>query len=123
MIRNINAIDWPAFCQRINENLVSARVKVQTTASNGVKSELAANASLQSMIFDGSDGCNDTITVLLKDVHEISHEIVEPVQIRLRSSGGSSDFNTIEIEAENGITIITLSPSIHPKVLDGLKLS
>ena len=123
MIQTINAPDWPAFCQRINEHLVSARVKIETTAPDGIKNELAANASLESMTFDGTDGCNNTITVLVKDTREVSHEIIEPIQIRLRSSGGSGDFNTVEIEAENGITIITLSPSIHPKVLAGLKLS
>ena len=123
MIRTIDNHDWPAFCQRVTEQRATALVKVEVIESDGIKIEKAVNASLQSMTFDSTDPCNDFIILRFKNTREIAHEMLAPIQIRLHRSATSSDFNTIEIEAENGITTITLSPSIHLQMLEGLKLS
>ena len=123
MIRTINSQDWPAFCQRITEQCATALVRLEVTETSGIKNELAANARLQSMAFDGTDPCNDVILLRVRDTREISHEILDPIQIRLHSAGTPGDFNQIEIAAENGITLIHLSPSLREEMLAGLSIN
>ena len=50
MIREINSADWPAFCQILNQQRSGATVKLEVIETDGVKSELAANAAFQGMI-------------------------------------------------------------------------
>lgn len=121
MIREINSSDWPAFCQRISEQRSGARVKLEVIAPDGVKTERVANGSLQSMTFDAGNACSDTILLRIADTQEIAHEIIEPIRIRLHPSNPAGDFHKLEIEAESGVTIITLTPSIHAQMLEGLK--
>jgi|SRR5271168_3209512 len=121
MIREINNQDWSIICQRITEQRAAATVKLEVIGSDSIKIEKAANATLQSMAFVKTDGCSDGITLRLKNPHEIIHEIVEPIRIQLQSSGKSDDFNLIFIEAESGITILTLHPAVHQQMLAGLK--
>ena len=121
MIHEINSSDWPAFCQRISEQRSGARVKLEVIETDGVKTERIANAGLQSMTFDAGNACSDSIILRLADTREVVHEMIEPIRIRLHPSSSSGDFHTMEIEAESGISIITLTPSIHAEMLEGLK--
>ena len=121
--REINSSDWPAFCQRITAQRAGATVKLEVIETDGVKSELVANAALQSMVFVKTDGCSDTLTLRVRAEREVVHEITEPVSIRLRSSGTPGDFNSLQIEAESGVTLITIHPPLHAQMLEGLKPS
>jgi hypothetical protein len=121
MIREINASDWPAFCQRLNQQRAGATVKLEVIEPDGVKTELFANASFQSMTFDKRDSCSDIITLRLRAAREIVHEIIEPIKILLNPSGASGDFNPVQIEAENGVLFITFHPAIHADMLKGLQ--
>jgi hypothetical protein len=96
-------------------------VKLEIIGSNGLKIEKGANATLQSMVFEATDSCSDLITLRLANPGEIIHEIIEPIQITLQSSGNTSELNLITIEAESGITLITLHPAIPAQMLAGLK--
>jgi hypothetical protein len=120
MIHEIKSSDWPAFCQRLTQQRAGAMVKLEIIESNGIKTEHAASAAFQSMVFDKTDACNDVITLRLKSTREIVHEILDPIQITLHPSGGSVDFNPLQIVAESGTTIITLHPAIHAQMLADL---
>lgn len=120
MIHEINSHDWPAFCRLVTTQRAGAMVNLEVTGSDGLKTELAANAVLQTMVFNATDGCSDTIIVRVGGTREVIHEIIEPIVIRLYPSGSSGDGHAIHIEAENGITILTLHPAIHPQMLEGL---
>ena len=119
MIHEVNNTDWPAFCQRLTQQRAGALVKLETIEPNGTKTERVASATLQSMVFDKSDTCNDVITLRLKNTRDIVHEILDPIQLTLHSSGDSDGFNPLQIVAENGTTILTLHPAIHAPVLEG----
>lgn len=121
MINEITSSDWPAFCRKITEQRAGTTVKLEVVESDGVKSERVGSATLQSMSFDKTDGCSDTITLRLRNEREIVYEIIEPIRLTLNPSGGSGDFNPLQIEAESGVTFITFHPAIHQKMLDGLK--
>jgi hypothetical protein len=123
MAKEIHSSDWAAFCQRISRQRAGAMVKLEVAGPDGFKTERAANATLQSMTFDKTDACSDVITLRLRDTHEIIHEIIEPIQIGLHSSGTADDFNLLHIKAESGVTFMTFHPTIHPQMLEGLKTS
>ena len=96
-------------------------VKLETIEPDGIKTERFANATFLSLVLDQTDACNDVITLRLKNSREIVHEILDPIQITLYSSGGIDDFNRLQIKAENGISIITMHPSIHAQMLKDFK--
>jgi hypothetical protein len=121
MIHEIESSDWPAFCQRISQQRAGAMVKLEVVEPDGVRTERFANATLQDMVFAATDRCSDVITLRLKGPGEIVYEITEPIEITLHSSGGTGDFNPLQINAESGVTFITLHPAIHAEMLAGLK--
>lgn len=120
MIREIKSTDWPDFCRRITQKLFGAMVKLEVIAPDGIKSETAANATFQGLEFDSSDSCNDTITLRVRGHREIVHQMIDPIHVRLHPSETPGDFNPLQIEAEGGVTIITLHPAIHAQMLEGL---
>jgi hypothetical protein len=121
MKQEIKNSEWPAFCRLLNRQLAGATVKLEVIEPDEVKTELVANATFQSMAFDKSDSCSDTITLRLRATREIVHEIIEPVKMLLLPSGAAGDFNQLQIEAESGVVFITFHPAIHEKMLEGLK--
>jgi len=121
MIREINSTDWPAFCQILNQQRSGATVKLEVIETDGVKSELVANAAFQNMTLDKRDACSDAITLRLRAEREIVREIIEPIKLLLHPSGTGGDFNQLQIEAESGVILITFHPAIHADMLKGLK--
>jgi hypothetical protein len=73
-------------------------------------------------VFEKTEACSDVIILRLRNAREIVHRIVEPIHIKLQSSG-ADDFNQIQIEAESGVTFLTIHPVIHPQMLADLRLS
>ena len=120
MIREINSTDWEALCQRLTKELAGASVTLETIEPDGGKSEIAANAALEEIVFEKTDACSDGILIRLNNTREIVHRIIEPIHVNLHSSGGT-DFNLLEIKAESGVILLHLHPTIHPQLLGDLK--
>ena len=118
-IREIKSSDWPALCQRVSRQRAGATVKLETVAPDGVKIELAAGADFQSLVFEKTDDCSDIITLRLRNDREIIHKIIEPIRILLHPAGKPGDFSPVQIEAESGVTFLTMHPAIHAQMLDG----
>jgi hypothetical protein len=122
MIREINSKDWPEFCKRLTHELKGATVKLETTKPDGLKETLATEATFQGIAFEQVDGCSDAITLRVRAEREIVHQMLDPIHVQLRASAaGAGDFNMLQIGSESGVTIITLHPAVHAKMLDGLK--
>jgi hypothetical protein len=119
MIHDIKSNDWPAFFQRLTEHRAGAAVVLEVVEPNGRKTEHGANMILQSMVFRAKNACSDVIALSLRGP-ELVHEILDPIQVLLRASGTSGEFNVIQIEGENGVTNIKLSPAIRPDMLAGI---
>jgi Family of unknown function (DUF5335) len=121
MTQEIKNTDWPAFCEQLTRQRAGAVVKLEIIESNGVKTERAANATFEGMVFDKTDACNDVITLRLRSDQEIVYEIVDPIRITLQPSGAPGDFNPLQIAAENGTCILTFHPAIHTQMLGNVK--
>jgi hypothetical protein len=119
-MKEIKSQDWNTFCQRLNEYERGAAVDILwiDRASN-VERPVARRAEFEEISFGQRDGCSDQITIRAGGATETRHEIVEPINIRLRESG-KDNYNGVSIEAEEGITILTFQPAIHAGWLGGL---
>ena len=120
-MKEIKTQDWNTFCQRLNEFERGASVDILwiDRASNAERS-IARAAEFENISFGARDGCNDQIIIRAGGATETRHEIVEPINIRLRETGNDGNYNGVAIEAEEGITILTFKPAIHAKWLGGL---
>lgn len=120
MIREIESSDWPTFCERVSKERAGATVKLEVIESGGANIERVATATLQSIAFSQTDSCSDLLTLRLRSDREIVYEIIEPIRILLHPSG-TGDFNQVQIEAESGMSFITIHPPIHAQMLEGMK--
>ncbi len=92
---------------------------IEVTESDGRTVEAARDAAFQSMILDNGGACNDVISIRAEGEREI-HRIIDPVYILLRESG--QGYNPVEIQHEQGRTLLTFHPAIHQDVLQGLEV-
>ncbi|HLP76046.1 MAG TPA: hypothetical protein VK327_03945, partial [Candidatus Paceibacterota bacterium] len=53
------------------------------------------------------DDCSDRIAVRFSGAAE--YEIIEPIRIQLTETDGRAAFQSVVVEAENGVTILTFS--------------
>jgi hypothetical protein len=120
-MKEIKNRDWNTFCQRLNEFERGASVDILwiDRASNAER-PVARKAEFEEISFGKRDGCNDQITIRAGGATETRHEIVEPINIRLRESGKDGNYNGVAIEAEEGTTLLTFQPAIHAGWLGGL---
>ncbi len=119
----INSHDWRDFCQRISRQCQGAMISIELVGPDGLKTERARDLTLEDIVFDTKDPCNDMILVRARNTREITYDIIDPIYIRLRESASRNDFNPVQIEAENGTTFLTLHPAIHAQMLEGLKIT
>lgn len=122
-IFEVEASDWPVFCQRISEEQSGATVNVEVTKLDEVPGQSIISASFESMVYNATGACSNVITLRFRDGKEIVHEILDPIHIQLKPSEAIGDFNPLEIRAENGLTTITFHPAIHGQMLVGLRVA
>jgi len=121
-MREVNTSDWTAFCERVNQNENGAAISVHKVEMNGAKIEVAKNVSFERMDYGRRDGCNDGISVRLSGNGVTDHNILEPMRIKLMESENGTAFQSVIIEAEDGVTILTFHPNLKAAWLKDLKL-
>jgi hypothetical protein len=123
-MKEIRSQDWGTLCQRLNEFERGASVDIHwIDRATQANREIARAAEFEQMSFDQSDGCSDEMTIHAGGEKETRHEIVEPIRVLLRETNdGGGGFNTLTIEAEEGITILTFRPVINEGWLTGVRL-
>ncbi|HEU5125385.1 MAG TPA: DUF5335 family protein [Verrucomicrobiae bacterium] len=118
----MNTSDWAAFCERVNQNENGAAISVHKMELNGAKLEIAKNVTFERMDFGRRDDCNDGISVRLSGNGASDHTIIEPMHIKLAESENGTAFQSVIIEAEDGVTILTFHPVLKAVWLKDLKL-
>jgi hypothetical protein len=120
-MKEIKSQDWNTFCQGLNEFERGAAVDiVWIDRASQAERSIARRAEFEDISIGARDGCNDQITIRAGGETETRHEIVEPINIRLRESGKNGNYNGVTIEAEEGTTLLTFQPDIHANWLGGL---
>jgi hypothetical protein len=121
-MREVNTSDWAAFCERVNQNENGAAISVHKMELNGAKLEIAKNVTFERMDFGRRDDCNDGISVRLSGNGASDHTIIEPMHIKLAESENGTAFQSVIIEAEDGVTILTFHPVLKAVWLKDLEL-
>lgn len=118
--QEIRSTDWKEFCdrfERLHRGDLMTLVHINMT---GHKHEKVRNVPLQTIRFDPSGECSNRICVALAEEggRETMHEILEPIHVKLREEAGGS--KGLQIDAENGTTILTFSSGRLEELLEGL---
>lgn len=121
-MKEVKTQDWAAFCERVTQNSRGGTISVQKLEPSGAKIEVATNAGFDGMDFGRLNDCNDRISVRGTGHGLSKHDVIEPIRIQLAESENGAAFQSVVIEAEDGITILTFHPTIKAAALDGLAL-
>ena len=106
--------DWTKLCQQMNEEGRGALVSIQHVGIDGSTKTVADGVPLQRVALDSkSDPCNDLLVIEAGTEKPLRHVIIEPIHVRLKN-GGNDRYNRLEIQAENGLTLVSLNPGMKP---------
>jgi len=103
----IRSEDLGAFCQKFTEANRDSLLIVELVERDGIQVEVARDLPLEKMTFDQTDACSDLITIALGRSGErrINHVVIEPIRLLLTHTKEGS--KRLQIEAENGTTLVT----------------
>lgn len=119
-MREVKTQDWPAFCDRLNANAQGGTISIHKVEATGGKRLIIENSGFESIEHGLRDDCNDRLSVRLSGAGE--HEMVEPIRIKLMTVENGSAFQSVIVEAEDGVTILTFHPMIRAVWLEGINL-
>lgn len=119
-MREVKTHDWPAFCERINANARGGTISIDKVDPNGAKAEIVRNTIFENMRHGKRDDCNDHLAIRFSG--GVPHEILEPIRIQLMESENGAAFQSMIVEAEDGVTILTFHPVLRAPWLAGLDL-
>jgi hypothetical protein len=121
-MREVPSQEWNRFCQRLNQFEGGATVTLEVVEQSGAKKEIARDAIFDRMDFGRRDGCNDQISIRSRGNGETTHAITEPIHILLNETEGGAAFQSVVIQAEEGITTVKFQPVIRAAWLEGVRL-
>lgn len=114
--QEIKATNWDLFCRRFFEEHRAALMTLEVVYHDGHTELLARELPLQEMRFEQTAGCSDIIHLKLG---EVQHQIVDPISLRLKESGGQP--KVLSIDAETGSVELTFSSGRIGAILNELE--
>jgi len=117
--QEIQSTNWKEFCQRFQQLHRGTPMTIHVIEPSGYRRELVDGMSLQSVKFQPNSGCSDTILITLFEdgKREITHEIIDPIHVKLREEDNAR--KALQIDAENGSTLLTFSSGKIEELLKG----
>ena len=119
MTQEISSTNWAKFCERfvgLHRGTLMTVLKVEPSGQNHevVRDMPLAGVSLE------NGGCNDRILFNFEQEgkRECTHEIVEPIHVKVREEGQGK--KGLQIDAENGSTLILFSSGKMKELLSDL---
>jgi hypothetical protein len=122
-MRELRNTSWSDFCERVSQQQHGGTLKIEVVGPDGRTVEAESGVIFDRMALDTSGACSNVISIRAANGREITHQIIEPLHILLRESNKQGDYNPVEIQAENGKTLLTFHPAIHEELLKGLALA
>ena len=119
-VQEIRSTDWKEFCSRFERFHRGDLMTLIHLHVSGYKEEKVRGLPLQTIRFDPSGDCSNRIMITLgqEGTREIQHEIIEPIHDKVREEQEGS--KGLQIDAENGTTILTFSSGRLNELLEGL---
>ena len=119
--QEIKATDWKAFCEKFLQLHKGTLMAVTKIEPSGQSTEVVRDMPLTN-VWMGSGACNDRIFLNFEQdgKREITHEIIEPIHVKVREEGQGN--KGLQIDAENGSTIVLFSSGKLKELLNGFEL-
>lgn len=117
--QEINSTNWKQFCERFVDLHRGTLMTVMKIEPNGQSQEVVKDMPLAKAWME-SGGCNDRMFFDFEQEgkREVIHEIVEPIHVKLREEAQGK--KGLQIDAENGSTLVLFSSGKFRELLDGI---
>lgn len=104
----VKSANWKAFCDKFLELHRGTLMTVRQVTPNGQSTEVVRDMPLTG-IWLGADACSDHLYLRFQQQgqREITHEIIEPIHVKLREE--SEGKKGLQIDAESGSTLVLFS--------------
>src|SRR5688500_18199491 len=112
----IHPNQWREFCESFTQLNKGSMIDVNWHKLDGRDENIAANDVFQKMTLDTSDACNNMISITLgvEGGRRTNHVAVEPIHLRVKENGGGKKL--LQIEAENGVTLVAFHSGKLPQM-------
>jgi hypothetical protein len=120
--QEIRTDQWKNFCDQFSQINQGSLVTLEMAEPDGTRTEIARNTPLQKITLDKSDPCNDVISISVGEPGKrcVTHLVVEPIHLKYKQTGERN--KTLQMEAENGTTLLTFHSGRFPEVTIDFKL-
>lgn len=111
----IHPEEWKEFCDAFSQINKGDLMSVKHFHLDGRHDYVVEEQPLQAMTLDTDDACSDMISLVFfkEGQRRISHVVIEPIHLRTKEDAEGRKF--IQIEAENGVTIISFHSGKLPE--------
>ena len=118
----IESTDWKAFCEKFLKLQGGTLMSIVKIEPSGRRVETVRDMPLTGMWFKNGE-CNDSIFLRLEQEgkREITHEIIDPIRVKIREEGEGK--KELQIDGENGSTLVLFQSGKLKDLLNGLHLS
>src|SRR4051794_36109605 len=107
---------WNQFCQRLQEVCHGGLISIHLERPEGGIEPVVDNLPLQKVSLDDqSDPCNTNLIFEagLPGQRPARHLVIEPIHLRLKTTGDERRYDQLQITAENGTTVINFHPGLN----------
>lgn len=110
----IHPNEWRELCETFTQLNKGTVIDLEFVRFDGRRDQVARGDVFQKMTFDMSDACNNMITIVVgtEGQRRVSHEVIEPIHLRLK--GNEEGRKYLQIEAENGVTLLDFHSGRFP---------
>jgi hypothetical protein len=117
--QEIKSTNWKVFCEKFLELHRGTLMKVRQLTPSGQYTDIVEDFPLTGAWME-SEGCNDHIFLRFQQQgeREITHEIIDPIHVKLREESGGQ--KGLQIDAENGSTLVLFHSGKLRNLLDAV---
>ena len=117
--QEINSTNWKQFCERFVDLHRGTLMTVMKIEPSGQSQEVVKDMPVAKAWME-SGGCKDRMFFDFEQEgkREVIHEIVEPIHVKLREEAQGK--KGLQIDAENGSTLVLFSSGKFRELLDGI---
>ncbi len=112
---------WREFCETFSTLNRGSMMTIEQVRFDGRKDEIAREIPFEKMTLDSTDACSDIVSIALGAPGErrITHEVIEPIHLRVKANGSGQKI--LQLEAENGITLVHFHSGRVPELVPNMK--
>ncbi len=119
-IEEIKEDHWDLFCRRFEETHRGTPVTLEVIYHDGATAVIAQEEVLREFKFEKTTNCNDRIRIMVGEQHNVQHQVIDPIHLRVREPEGLQ--KVLEVDAESGSIEMRFSSGRLRAVLNDIQL-